>query len=96
MIEIKAEADMRNEGTAISSHIEGTLEEVLNEAFAVIGSLIGNIKKQSALGHVMLLQALRENPEIFMGESEEDEHEKFAKMMAEMTSKGMFGKGDLN
>ena len=96
MIEIKAESDMRHEGTTISSHIEGTLEEILNEALAVIESLVGNIKKQSVLGHAMLLKALVENPEIFMGESEEDEHEKFAKMMAELTSKGMFGKGDLN
>lgn len=97
MIEIKAESDAIKKGTAVSSHIEGTLEEILNEALAIIDSLIGNIKKQSVLGHATLLQALADNPEIFMGESEEgDKHEKFAKMMAEMTSKGMFGKGDLN
>lgn len=95
MIEIKAEADASKRGTTISNHIEGTLEEILNEALAVIESLIGNIKKQSVLGHAMLLKALADNPEIFTGESE-DEHERFAKMMAEMTSKQVIGKGDLN
>ena len=96
MIEIKAESDANKRGTAISSHLEGTLEEILNESLAVIESLIENIKKQSVLGHAMLLKALADNPEIFMGESEEDEHEKLAKMMAEMTSKHIIGKGDLN
>lgn len=96
MIEIKAEADMSKEGTAISSHFKGTLEEILNEAIAVIESLIVNIKKQSVLGHAMLLEVLADNPEIFAGESEEDEHEAFAKLMAEMTSRGILGKGDLN
>lgn len=96
MIEIKAEADMQNRGTNISSHIEGTLEEILNEAVAIIESLIGNIKKQSVLAHAMLLEALADNPEIFMGESEESEREAFAKMMADLNSKAMKGKGDLN
>lgn len=96
MIEIKAEADMQNEGTNLSNHIEGTLEEILIESLAVIESLFKIIKKQSVLGHFMLLKALRENPEIFMGESEGDKHEAFAKMMADLNSKAMKGKGDLN
>lgn len=93
MIEIKAKAGANS--TEISNHTEGTLGDIMNESLAIIESLMGNLKKSSEVGFTLALKMLADNPEILLGDGDSDK-DKFAKMMAEMTSKSVIGKENLN
>lgn len=96
MIEIKAEADMGKGGTSISCHIEGTNEEIVHETLGIIEGLLKDVRDGSEFAYVLILHTLADHPEILQGGKEHDEHEQFAKMMAEMTDKSVIGKENLN
>ena len=95
MIEMKAIANNEKGTTEVSCHIEGTGADLANEAVSIIESMMGDLKKQSIIIHFVILKALADNPEILIG-GDNDEHDKFAKIMAKLTSKSVIGKGELN
>lgn len=95
MIEVKAVADIDKETTEVSMHLNGTGEELVHEALGVIEGMMRDIKKQSGYLHHLILKELADNPKILIG-GESDKAVEFAKMMADMTSKSVIGKGELN
>lgn len=95
MIEVKAKTDMEKETTEVSMHLDGTGEELVHEALGVIEAMMGDIKKQSGYVHHLILKGLADNPGVLIG-GEDDKAVEFAKMMADMTSKSVIGKGELN
>lgn len=95
MIEIKAVTDLDKETTEVSMHLDGTREELVHEALGVIEAMMGDIKKQSRYAHFLILKGLADNPGVLIG-GEDDKAVEFAKMMADMTSKSVIGKGELN
>ena len=102
MIEMKAKVlEFKGDDGAeleIEGHMEGNGGELVHEGLAIIRALMKDFKAESPMLHTAIIRELAANPNILRGEDDEDEseHERFAKMMAEMTSRGILGKGDLN
>ena len=68
--------------------------ELMN-TLGIIEGMMGDIKKQSGYLYHLILKGLADNPKILIG-GESDKAVEFAKMMADMTSKSVIGKGELN
>lgn len=93
MIEMKTKPD-RN-GIGIEMTINGKGEDILVEAFMMIGSIIANIKNTSEEMYADLMVLLSHHPEVFKGEINKDEEEAAEAEMANAMSKGIL-KGGMN
>ena len=102
MIEMKAKVlEFKGDNGAelqLEGHMEGSGGELIHEGLAIIRALMKDFKGENPMLHMAIIREIAANPNILLGEDDEEksEHERFAKMMAEMTSKGIIGKGDLN
>lgn len=100
MIEIKAKVidfvDDDGANIEIENHIEGNGEALMHESLAIIRALMSSLKQETPFLHLAIIKELAADPSILRGEEQTSEKEEFAKMMAEMMSKHVIGKGDLN
>lgn len=78
----------------IESHMEGTGRELMHEAVAIIRAIMQSLKDDSPMLHMVVIRELAADPTILRGENQVNEHEEFAKMMSEMMSKSIIGKGE--
>lgn len=98
MIEIKAKVidfvDDDGANIEIENHMEGKGEELMHESIAIIRALMLSLKQETPLLHLAIIRELAADPTILRGENQVNEHEEFAKMMSEMMSKSIIGKGE--
>lgn len=73
MIEIKAESVNKDgeQGVETTCSIQGGDNQILNEAVAVIQGVMCGVKQISPMLHLTLLMALREEPDVFTGNTED-------------------------
>lgn len=100
MVELKAKV-LKHHGEdgadiQIESRMEGAGKDLVHESVALIREMMRSLKEENIALYAMVIQELAADPSILRGGDEDEEKHRFAKMMAEMTSRGMFGKGDLN
>ena len=94
MIDITARSTVKDgdKGTNVSAHIEGSGEEIVNEALIIIESIMKRLKEEAPTLHLIAIQAIADNPWILSGDKDEEEYNA---MMANAMSKGIL-KGGVN
>lgn len=80
---VKAEATVNKEknGCNVSISIDGHGEDLINETLALIQGVMGSLKEQDRILHMLALQTIAEHSEILLGE-EEDIAKKFERFVA--------------
>lgn len=70
---VKAEATVNDEkkGCNVSISIEGHGEDLINETLALIQGVMGSLKEQSVMLHMVALQAIADNSDILLGGEDE-------------------------
>lgn len=70
---VKAEARVNNEkeGCNVSISMEGHGQDLINETLALIQGVMGSLKEQSVMLHMVALQAIADNSAILLGEEED-------------------------
>lgn len=97
MIEVKATTvEMDGEkGVQIEAHTEGNGLEIVNETLLIIKALMGDLKREEPLLHLMAVKSIADNRDILCGDETEDK-ERAAKAMSEIMSKAIIREGELN
>ena len=97
MIEVKATTVEKDgeKGVQIEAQTEGSGLEIVNETLFIIKSLMGNLKRESPLLHLMAVKTIADNRDILCGDEAEDK-ERAAKAMSEIMSKAIIREGELN
>ena len=90
MIEVKATTVEQDEGKGvqIEAQTEGSGLEIVNETLSIIKALMGNLKREAPLFHLMALKTIADNRDILCGDEAEG-GERAAKVMSELMSKGI-------
>lgn len=80
---VKAEATANNEkkGCEVSISMQGHGQDLINETLALIQGVMGSLKEQGRMLHMLALQAIAEHSEILIGE-EEDIAKEFERFVA--------------
>lgn len=80
---VKAEATANNEkgGCEVSISMKGHGKDLIEETLALIQGVMGSLKKQDRILHMLVLQAIAENSEILLGK-EEDIAKEFERFVA--------------
>ena len=80
---VKAEATANNEknGCEVSISMRGHGKELIEETLALIQGVMGSLKQEDRILHMLALQAIAENSEILIGE-EEDIAKEFERFVA--------------
>lgn len=80
---VKAEATANNEktGCEVSISMKGHGKDLIEETLALIQGVMGSLKEQDRILHMLALQAIAENSEILIGE-EEDIAKEFERFIA--------------
>lgn len=97
MIEVKAttvEVD-GEKGVQIEAQTEGNGLEIVNETLLIIKALMGDLKREAPLLHLMAIKTIADNRDILCGDEAEDK-ERAAKAMSEIMSKAIIREGELN
>ncbi len=97
MIQVKAttvEVD-GEKGVQIEAQTEGNGLEIVNETLFIIKALMGNLKREEPLLHLMAVASIADNKDILCGDETEDK-ERAAKAMSELMSKAIIREGELN
>ena len=70
---VKAEATANNEkkGCEVSISMQGHGKDLIEETLALIQGVMGSLKEQNRILHMLALQAIAENSEILLGEEED-------------------------
>lgn len=97
MIEVKAATVEENgeKGVRVEAQTEGSGLEIVNETLILIKALMGNLKKEAPLLHLMAVKSIADNRDILCGDEVEDK-ERAAKAMSEIMSKAIIREGELN
>lgn len=77
MIEVKAKADVERQGTSISTSMEGMGIELVNEAIAIIKSVMGSLKSTDQTLHMVALAQIAMDSSILIGDDDESDFEAF-------------------
>lgn len=80
---VKAEAIANNEqgGCNVSISMQGHGKDLIEETLALIQGVMGSLKGEDRILHMLALQAIAENSEILLGE-EEDIAKEFERFVA--------------
>lgn len=80
---VKAEATANNEkgGCEVSISMQGHGKDLIEETLALIQGVMGSLKEQDRILHMLALQAIAENSEILIGE-EKDIAKEFERFVA--------------
>ncbi len=80
---VKAEATANNEkkGCNVSISMQGNGKDLIEETLALIQGVMGSLKEQDRILHMLAIQAIAENSEILLGE-EEDIAKEFERFVA--------------
>ena len=70
MVEAKATANNDKGGCNVSISMEGHGQEIIEETLAVIQGVMGSLKEQSIMLHMLALKAIADNSEILLGEED--------------------------
>lgn len=97
MIEVKATTVEKDgeKGVQVQAQTEGDGLEIANETLFIIKALMGNLKKEAPLLHLVVLMTIADNRDILCGDEAEDK-ERAAKAMSEIMSKAIIREGELN
>lgn len=97
MIEVKATTVEQDgeKGVQIEAQTEGGGLEIVNETLFIIKALMGNLKREAPLLHLMAVKTIADNRDILCGDEAEDK-ERAAKAMSEIMSKAIIREGELN
>ena len=70
---VKAEAKVNNErhGCNVSISMEGNGKDLIEETLAIIQGVMGSLKDEDRILHMLALQAIADNSEILLGEDED-------------------------
>lgn len=90
MIEVKAIVDNSKDGCNVDISMEGNSKDLLNETLAIIKSLMGSLKEEDAILHLLALKAMADNKKILCGEESEDDK---AKMFERFVATASIKKG---
>lgn len=81
MVKVEARANDEKKGCNVSISMEGNGKDLIEETLAVIQGVMGSLKAQGKILHMIALQAIAENSEILIGE-EEDIAKEFERFVA--------------
>ena len=95
MIEVKATTVETNgeKGVQIEAQTEGNGLEIVNETLFIIKALMGNLKKEAPLYHLMAIKTIADHRDILCGDEESGDKEK---AMSEVMSRAIIREGELN
>lgn len=71
MVKVEARANNERKGCNVSISMEGNGEDLINETLALIQGVMGSLKEQGKILHMIALQATAENSKILIGEKED-------------------------
>lgn len=80
MVKVEARANDEKKGCNVSISMEGNGKDLIEETLAVIQGVMGSLKAQGKILHMIALQAIAENSEILIGE--EDIAKEFERFIA--------------
>lgn len=80
MVKVEATANDEKKGCNVSISMEGNGKDLIEETLAVIQGVMGSLKAQGKILHMIALQAIAENSEILIGE--EDIAKEFERFVA--------------
>ena len=80
MVKVEARANNERKGCNVSISMEGNGKDLIEETLAVIQGVMGSLKEQDRILHMLALQAIAENSEILIGE--EDIAKEFERFVA--------------
>lgn len=81
MVKVEARANDEKQGCNVSISMEGNGKELVEETLAVIQGVMGSLKEQDALLHLLAVEMMIENREILTGE-ESNKAEDFERFVA--------------
>ena len=81
MVKAEARANDEKQGCNVSISMEGNGKELVEETLAVIQGVMGSLKEQDALLHLLAVEMMIENIEILTGE-ESNKAEDFERFVA--------------
>lgn len=81
MVKVEARANDEKQGCNVSISMEGNGKELVEETLAVIQGVMGSLKEQDALLHLLAVEMMIENIEILTGE-ESNKAEDFERFVA--------------
>lgn len=96
MLTVTAESVTKDgeKGVQLTCSLEGTGEEIVNEALISIRAIIAGVKEESLGLYSMMIAAMAEDQSILRGERGEDKEEDEAMLgLAEAMSRGILKKG---
>lgn len=81
MVKAEATENEKKNGCNVSISMQGHGKELIEETLALIQGVMGSLKEQDRILHMLALQAIAENSEILIGE-EEDIAKEFERFIA--------------
>lgn len=81
MVKVEATANEKKNGCNVSISMQGHGQDLINETLALIQDVMGSLKGQDRILHMLAFQAIAENTEILLGE-EEDIAKEFERFVA--------------
>ena len=81
MVKVESIANEEKKGCNVSISMSGNSKELVEETLAAIQGVMGSLKEQDALLHLLAIRAIAENREILLGE-ERDIAEDFERFVA--------------
>ena len=81
MVKVESIANEEKKGCNVSISMSGNSKELVEETLAAIQGVMGSLKEQDALLHLLAIRAIAENREILLGE-EGDIAEDFERFVA--------------
>lgn len=73
MVSAKATADDKRRGCEVSISMEGNGHKLVEEILALIQGVMGSLKEQDLILHLLVLQTIADHSEILLGEEMSDE-----------------------
>ena len=82
MVKAEATANEKKNGCNVSISMQGHGKELIEETLALIQGVMGSLKEQDRILHMLALQAIAENSEILIGEEEDIIAKEFERFIA--------------
>lgn len=87
MVKVEARANEEKKGCDVSISMEGNGKDLIEETLAVIQGVMGSLKDEDIILHMLALKAIAENSEILIGE-EKDVAKDFERFVATAKFRG--------
>lgn len=71
MVKVEAKANDKKQGCNVSISMEGNAKDLIEETLAVIQGVMGSLKDEDRILHILALKAIAENSEILIGEEKD-------------------------